>query len=378
MGLALSTVCPLSLSSVDTLKPLSVLRKILIGLFIVLLILGYLVHSNIDKLKPYPTIIQSPTSIIGINHIGLSVLDLDKMVDFYTQATGFEVVDRLFVSNDPAAAALYDLDSISYERAIIQGPNMLLELTEYNHQTDTIITKTPPYGPGMTHTCYQTAEDNSGYLKFKNAGAEMLSRGTEPIDLGGYGVTYAYGYDPEGNMMELEQMSNTVIRLKIGKKYSDNHKMWMTQVAIMTSDLPRLTDFYQKVLEIEPYRVNSYSGIPTMDQVVDIENVSMDASWFAIDTQDKKMELMQYSNPATPNTLKKRKPTDRGYTFSYEVADIQKEYERLKNKGIEFLSAPQDVGHFREVFAYDVDGNIFSLRQAIDTNSPYSLNIFNN
>ena len=29
---------------------------------------------------------------------------------------------------------------------------------------------------------------------------------TGRIDLGGYGVTYAYGYDPEGNMFEMEQL----------------------------------------------------------------------------------------------------------------------------------------------------------------------------
>ena len=34
----------------------------------------------------------------------------------------------------------------------------------------------------------------------------MLSRGEGPVDLLGQGVTYAYAYDPEGNMLELEQL----------------------------------------------------------------------------------------------------------------------------------------------------------------------------
>ena len=67
----------------------------------------------------------------------------------------------------------------------------------------------PPKGPGMTHTCYQSPEWYSSYEKFKANGADILSRGDQPIDLGGYGVTYAYAYDAEGHMMEIRTNRKT-------------------------------------------------------------------------------------------------------------------------------------------------------------------------
>ena len=185
---------------------------IALGILLVVIIAGYgLIQRRLTQLAPSPTIKESPTTIIGFNHIGIVVKDLDKMLDFYQQATNFELISREKISNNAATNKLFAHDSISYETARLKSPNFLLELTQFDNQTDTIIEKMPPYGPGMTHTCFQTAAIHSGYEKFVEAGVDLVSRGDEPIDLGGYGVTYAYAHDPEGNMVELEQMSDFVI-----------------------------------------------------------------------------------------------------------------------------------------------------------------------
>jgi len=338
-----------------------------LAVLLILLITSYsLIQRRLTQLAPNPTINESPTSIIGFNHIGLAVKDLDKMLGFYQRATNFKLINREKISNNEAANKLFG-DTVSYEIAILQSPNMFLELTQFDNQADTIIEKMPPYGPGMTHTCYQSAAINSGYNKFVKAGVDILSRGEEPIDLGGYGVTYAYGYDPEGNMMELEQMSNFVIWLKIGKGFSEKHKMWITQVAIMTPNIERLAAFYEEVYEIEPYRFRDYPVSEVGAKVIDLDGVSMTGAWFMLDGKEKKMELFQYKDAhPTPNTIYKRNPTELGYTFSLEVADIQKEYQRLKAKGVDFLSEPQQLSKFWMVYANDIDGNVFSLRQAID------------
>lgn len=352
-------------------------RKVLL-LFLSILLLGgiFLAYRINTRLNPGPTIEDSPTSIIGFNHVGISVRDLDEMLSFYQKATNYQLLKRIRVEENEAADRLYGKTGIAYETAILKGPNMLLELTEFAKQTDTLIRKMPPQGPGMTHTCYQSAEKRSGYDQFKQAGVGMLSRGEEPIDLGGYGVTYAYGYDPEGNMVELEQMSETVISLKIGTEWADQHPLWMTQVALISPDLPRLTEFYQKVLAIEAYRIGSYSGNPGFDEIANLDNLSFDAAWFGMDSQGKKLELMQYTNPATPSQLPQRALTDLGYTYSFEVLDIQQEYDRLKDLGIQFVSEPQLLDEFWSVFAFDVDGNPFSLRQAKSEDSLYSLQNF--
>ncbi len=314
---------------------------------------------------------QSPTSIIGFNHIGLSVQHLDEMVAFYQEATGFEMIKREKVSKNGNASALMGLEDVSFERVTFKAPGMLLELTEYTNQQEAQFHEMPPQGPGMTHTCFQSPLWDSGYDKFVQAGVSVLSRGEQPVDLGGYGVTYAYAHDPEGNMLELEQLSED--RLGLDKEWLKDNPMWMTQVALISPDLGKMTDFYRKVLGIAPNNEGIYADNPRLDDIVDVDGVALKATWFKMDGQHKMLELMQYQHPETPAPGAQKHPTDLGYTFSFEVEDIQQEYSRMKKLGVDFVSAPKVLGEFWTVYAHDPDGNVFSLRQPTSSASIYSI-----
>lgn len=254
---------------------------------------------------------------------------------------------------------------------------MLLELTQFSNQASAELTKMPPQGPGMTHTCYQSPSWNSGYDKFLNSGADLLTRGDQPVDLGGYGVTYAYVYDDEGNMIELEQLDRSAFKRDgVDSLWLEKNPMWMTQVALISPDLENLVAFYQKVLDIPPYRMGQYGyeNSRKFDDIVDMDDFEFKAAWFRMDRGSKMLELMQYVNPIeTPDITQINSPTDLGYSFSIEVEDIQAEYVRMKDVGVKFLSEPLILGEFWMTFANDVDGNVFSLRQATSTASIYAI-----
>ena len=343
-----------------------------------LYIFVFIVNSTLAQTDLKANLKDSPTTIIGFNHIGISVNDLDIMVAFYQNATDFEMVKREKVSAHEAADRLYASEGVAYERVTFKAPNMLLELTEYANQENTVPQKMLPQGPGMTHTCYQSPSWKSGYDKFKNAEIDMLSRGEEAVDLGGYGVTYAYGYDPEGNMIEMEQMEqHFMTRTGLDSLWVQKHDMWMTQVAIMSPDLKKISDFYQGVLGFLPNRIAKLENMDRLDDIVNQDKVVLHATWFKMDGPGKMVELMQYDHPKTPAKLHKKDPTDLGYTFSLEVKDIQQEYDRMKKLGVVFMSEPQLLGEFYTVFAHDIDGNVFSLRQAVSKDSGYSIQNFN-
>ena len=137
-----------------------------------------------------------------------------------------------------------------------------------------------------------------------------------------------------------------------------------------------LTAFYQKVLNIPPYRKGEYGyeNSRRFDDIVDMDDFVFKAAWFRMDRGSKMLELMQYVNPIkTPSTTSLKSPTDLGYSFSIEVEDIQAEYLRLKKLDVNFLSEPHILGEFWMVFANDVDGNAFSLRQATSPASIYAI-----
>jgi catechol 2,3-dioxygenase-like lactoylglutathione lyase family enzyme len=327
------------------------------------------------EIDPGATIADSPTTLLGVNHIGLSVRDLDAMLGFYQSASGFKVISRETVRNSSAANKLFGRENVEYEVAVLEAPNMLFELIEFSHNQSQPLNTMPVIGPGMTHTCFQSPSHLSGYDKFKRSGAEILSRGDGPVDLLGQGVTYAYAYDPEGNMIELEQLDFSMLGgdPRNPEWIEQDLDMWMTQVALVTHDLERLTDFYAKIMDFDPYREASIADRDTFDAVTDIDSLALDVTWFRMASRSKTLELWEYVKPVTPALAGKLDSTALGYSYSIEVGDIQSEYSRMFDLGVEFVSEPVLLGEFWQVYANDIDGNVFSLRQAVDPNSPLSV-----
>jgi catechol 2,3-dioxygenase-like lactoylglutathione lyase family enzyme/predicted enzyme related to lactoylglutathione lyase len=318
---------------------------------------------------------DTKTTIMGINHIGLSVKNLDQALSFYQRASRFELIKREKVFANKNADALFGGENLQYEVATLKAPNMLFELTEFAINKDTRLSDTPVQGPGMTHTCFQSSEADPGYAKFAKTGTRFITPGDGPVDLGGYGVTYAYGYDPEGNMFELEQLDGTVLA-RAGYDnawHEQGYSMWMSQVAFATTNIENLMGFYQKVLGIKPYRTAHIVNNPKVDRIANMTNSELLGGWFKLNDKSKVMEFWQFNSPKTEIYQGKRKATDLGYSYSLEVGDIQQEYKRLKSLGVEFISTPQRVGEFWQVYTRDIDGNIFSLRQAVEANSQYSI-----
>ena len=205
-----------------------------------LLLSSMITHLSfaIDQIAidPEATIHDSPTTLMGVNHIGLSVKDLDATLAFYQRVTGFELVHRKSISNSETADTLYGIDNVEYEIAVLEAPNMLFEFIEFKHNANKALEVMPVYGPGMTHTCFQSAVGDSVYDRFRDAGATILSRGDDAVDLGGYGVYYAYAYDPEGNMFEMELLDPgplATVERKV-QWIDEGHRSWMTQVALVT------------------------------------------------------------------------------------------------------------------------------------------------
>lgn len=317
------------------------------------------------EIDPDANITDSPTTLVGVNHIGLSVKDLNSTLAFYQGVTGFKLIRRETVCNNTAADTLFGHAGVEYEMAVLEAPNMLFEFIEFKHNASETTQRMPVQGPGMTHTCFQTASDNSGYDRFRDAGADILSRGDGPVDLGGYGVTYAYGYDGEGNMFEMEQLDAGPLAAvpSKGRWISQGHSMWMTQVALVTHDIERLALWYEKVLAFAPNRKGDFANHARMDDVIDYDKLSLKAAWFQMDKTCKTLELWQYRAPETHAFKGKRAVTGLGYSWSIEVGDIQSEYTRMIELGVEFVSEPVLMDNCWQVYAHDIDGNVFALRQ---------------
>ena len=80
--------------------------------------------------EPEQAELPRDSSVIGLNHIGLSVSDLEASIDFYAGAASLEV-DRSKRLSNSAAEKASGFDNTPIERAALAGPNGYLELSHY-------------------------------------------------------------------------------------------------------------------------------------------------------------------------------------------------------------------------------------------------------
>lgn len=304
-----------------------------------------------------------PEAIKGVHHVGITVSDIDDTIAFYSKAVPYELVERRTVPARSFPAEILAKRRGVVEVALIRTPTVFLQLIDVDPARKAAPVRRPVIGPGYTHICFQTHEATPGYDRFRAIGLDMLSRGEKPVDLGGYGVTYAYGFDPDGIMIEMEQLSPAVIASQgaTGARRS-KYPAWATHLANVPGDKPAMVAFYSKILGYGPRRELPPSRRNTFDQVVDIDNIEVSASWF--DAGNFELEFWHYNHPRTPLRVTRRMFEEIGYnSLMFEVSDLPGTLARLEREGVTLVGETIELDGFTIRYARDPEGNILGFQQ---------------
>ncbi len=135
-------------------------------------------------------------------------------------------------------------------------------------------------------------------------------------------------------------------------------------ISLSTLDLDRCIHFYRDQLGMTLDRVSPLSpGFTSFETIVGLQNVTGQVAQFNLGNLN--MEVFCYRDPE-PRPGERRPACDAGIRhIAFDVKDIQREYERLKAAGIDFISPPQHiaVGGCTSCYCYDPDGNIVELQE---------------
>jgi len=145
--------------------------------------------------------------IRGIHHVAISTPDLDRIVNFYANVIGAEVV---YEGGWEAGSELIDtivgLKNSHARQAMLRLGNAYLEFFEY--VTPAGSPKDPAYGVnnhGYTHFCLDVQDIDAEYKRLQAAGVAF---NCPPPDFPGGAIRATYGRDPDGNVIELQQISD--------------------------------------------------------------------------------------------------------------------------------------------------------------------------
>jgi catechol 2,3-dioxygenase-like lactoylglutathione lyase family enzyme len=145
--------------------------------------------------------------IRGIHHVAVSTPNLERIVAFYCDIMGAEqVYEGGWERGSDVIDQIVGLKDSSCKQAMLKLHNAYLEFFEY--QTPTPTTKDPAYPPnnhGYTHFCIDVTDIDSEYERLTKAGVKF---NIPPPDFEGGDIRATYGRDPDGNIIEIQQILN--------------------------------------------------------------------------------------------------------------------------------------------------------------------------
>lgn len=139
--------------------------------------------------------------IRGIHHVAVHVRDLERMMRFYKEAFGFELVGEVFSwEKNEFIDRIVDVPDSAARGAMLRCGNCHMELFEYGRPTGST-RPLQPYDKGYTHFCVDVTDIEQEFERLRGLGMTFNQPG--PIDVGH--VKTIYGRDPEGNLIEIQQ-----------------------------------------------------------------------------------------------------------------------------------------------------------------------------
>jgi glyoxylase I family protein len=137
--------------------------------------------------------------------VGIHVHDLDRMMRFYRDAFGFELVGEEFSWRDSEFIdRIVDVPGSAARGAMLRAGTCYMELFQYSAPAPTVTSPLHPYDKGYTHFCVDVTDIEQEFERLKTLG--MTFGQPAPIDVGH--VKSIYGRDPEGNLIEIQQTAD--------------------------------------------------------------------------------------------------------------------------------------------------------------------------
>ena len=145
--------------------------------------------------------------ILGVHHTAMSVKDMDKSLAFYRDLLGFEVLyDAGWPQNSPLADKILRVEDTSCRAVMLRTGNAYIELFQFlTPEPAAMAEDRPVIDRGITHVALDVKDVDSEYERLSEAG--MIFH-CPPQNLGKSCRT-TYGRDPDGNVIELQEMFGT-------------------------------------------------------------------------------------------------------------------------------------------------------------------------
>jgi glyoxylase I family protein len=150
--------------------------------------------------------------IRGVHHVAISTPDIDRLSAFYVDVVGFTPVMSTSWSDRPIIDRIIDLPGSAARQLMLQAGNAYLELFQYESPLGTPADPgRNPANHGYTHFCLDVTDIDAEYDRLSANGMTFHSPPPTRQELGNGSIRAIYGRDPDGNIVELQEILDPVV-----------------------------------------------------------------------------------------------------------------------------------------------------------------------
>jgi catechol 2,3-dioxygenase-like lactoylglutathione lyase family enzyme len=140
-----------------------------------------------------------------VQHIAISVSDMEEALKFYCGLLGLEVMMDMEMEGDPAIEAVLGVKDIKMRYVLFSGKGARLNLLQFrNPKGENLAKRMRPYDQGIHHIAFVVDDVEGAYRELSAKGVEFIS---PPQQTGLAKASSMHG--PDGVVIELFELPMT-------------------------------------------------------------------------------------------------------------------------------------------------------------------------
>ena len=135
------------------------------------------------------------------NHVGISVSNIERSIEFYREMLGLEPLCEVFPFGGEAFDTVMDLNDVQGRMCMIGNGSLQLELFEFSNPVPNAKDPEHPVSDhGYSHFGVEVEDVEHTYEKLLKAGVRIHS---PVMTFKGSSIKATYARDPDGNVFEI-------------------------------------------------------------------------------------------------------------------------------------------------------------------------------
>lgn len=141
-----------------------------------------------------------------LDHVGISVVNMDRAIEFYTGLLEMELLTPVFPLGGPTFESILALDGARGRMCVVRKGALQLELFEFDHPSPAPKSDNYPVADrGISHFGIEVEDIDATYQRLSAAGVRFHC----PVVDFPSGVRATYGRDMDGNVFELLEFTES-------------------------------------------------------------------------------------------------------------------------------------------------------------------------